>query len=1110
MEGWLIVAVVVAVVLFQAGRYVERRRKPEVSEPAAASTDPLYAIAGSLDLFFMGMAQAEDLRSQAAFDQGVALLCGPDYDARRLAEYWRGDNHVISCMAAEALSKRPDGADERQRILQAIGNAQPWPMHFALDYLAAATPPDEPLVWPLLVHLREAFYWQTVPSSLSALLSGRIAGGEAIDGAEALADLRSDEVTEVRSLVSKLEPDICEPLNEGLKAWQAGRVDTTLLASVGSVWKPEDGQRALGVVPYAEFDDAVDTLAERLTSEPARSQLLVGESGVGKTTLVRALADRLGEDGWLIFVAGYNELVAGQMWYGQFEERMRALIETLRGGRKVLWFVPDFDALVFAGRHQNSRVSALDTLLPHVQVGDIAMIGELTPPAYDRLAQSQPAVSAALTAHRVAPLDAAAAKTIAREWVEAWCDASDAPGLVDEAWELARQYASEAVPPGNLMSLLTLARQRLVAAGAGERPRLDIDVLIETLAERSGLPLGLLDQRRHLDLESLRGLLEQRVLGQAEAVDCLVERVAMIKAGVADPTRPSGVFLFAGPTGTGKTELAKSLAEWLFGSPERMIRLDMSEFQTADSLVRIFGAGEDGESDSFIDQVRRQPFAVILLDEFEKAHERIWSLFLQVFDDGRMTDARGVTTDFRHCIIILTSNLGAKIDSGLGPGFRPSAGGFDAQMVMRAVTDTFAKEFVNRLDRVVVFNPLDRELMRGILERELRDVLQRRGLRSRSWAVEWDDAALDFLLDRGFTPDLGARPLRRAIERHFLAPLALAIVDRTTPEGDQFLFVGVDGDSLDVRFVDPDAPDVMPAPAAVPEAEPAWTPASILAEPNGSAGQFAVLRERHKALLEHVEDALWQGRKEAYYTGMSAPEFWHDSGRHQILDTVEYMDRVEQGVRRGGSLIARLEGGRRSRYPADLIRHLAQTLFLLETAREDLETGRPHDAFLLVEGDGSDFARRLAAMYRGWARARRMRCDVLDEADGKDGFRLLLAVGGYGAHSLLASETGIHVFERPREGSNKGFERDHAHVRVLAQPVDEAPEGSEQRRAQAKACLEAEGGRELSVVRRYREQPSPLVRDARDGWRTGRLEHVLAGNFDLYGLYSATTPQAPS
>ncbi len=1099
MEGLLIIAVIVAVVLFQAGRHVERRRQPEVAEPtSAASTDPLYAIAASLDPFFMGMARAEDLRSQAPFAEGVALLCGPDYDARRLAEYWRGDNHVISCMAAQALGRRGDGADERHRVLQAIGNAQPWPLHFALDYLAAATPPDELLVWPLLVHLREAFYWQTVPSSLSALLSARIAGGEAIGGAEALAELGNDEVTEVRSLISKLEPDIRESLNEGLKAWRAGRVDTTLLASVGSVWKPEDGKRALGVVAYAEFEDAVATLAERLTSEPARSQLLVGEPGVGKTTLVRALADRLAEDGWLIFVAGYTELVAGQMWYGQFEERMRGLIESLRGGRKVLWFVPDFDALVFAGRHQNSRVSALDTLLPHVQVGDIAMIGELTPPAYDRLAQRQPAVSAALTAHRVAPLDAVGAKTIAREWLEAWCDTADAPALVDEAWELARQYAGEALPPGNLMSLLTLARQRLVAAGAGERPRLDIDALIETLAERSGLPLGLLDQRRHLDLESLRGLLEQRVLGQAEAVDCLVERVAMIKAGVADPTRPSGVFLFAGPTGTGKTELAKSLAEWLFGSPERMIRLDMSEFQTPDSLVRIFGAGEESDTDSFIDQVRRQPFSVILLDELEKAHERIWSLFLQVFDDGRMTDARGVTTDFRHCIIILTSNLGAKIDSRLGPGFRPSAGGFDAQMVLRAVTETFAKEFVNRLDRVVVFNPLDRELMRGILERELRDVLQRRGLRSRSWAVEWDEAALDFLLDRGFTPDLGARPLRRAIERHFLAPLALAIVGRTAPEGDQFLFVGVDNESLEVRFVDPDAPEETPEPEPEPEAEPVWTPASILAEPNGGAGQFAVLRARYLSLRDHVEDALWRGRKEAYYTGMSAPEFWHDAGRHRVLDTVEYMDRVEQGVRRGGSLIARLEGGGRSRYPAELIRHLAQTLFLLETAREDLAQNRPHDAFLLVEGDGSDFARRLAAMYRGWARARRMRCDVLDEADGKDGFRLLLAVGGYGAHSLLASETGIHVFERPREGGNKGFERDHAHVRVLAQPVDEAPEGIEQRRAQARACLEADGGRELSVVRRYREQPSPLVRDARGGWRSGRLDHVLAGNFDLY------------
>lgn len=162
-----------------------------------------------------------------------------------------------------------------------------------------------------------------------------------------------------------------------------------------------------------------------------------------------------------------------------------------------------------------------------------------------------------------------------------------------------------------------------------------------SLSELTGLPVRLLDDRKHLDIEGLRRTFNQRVMGQVEAVECLVERVAMIKAGLTDPTRPAGVFLFAGPTGTGKTEIAKSLTEWLFGSADRMIRLDMSEFQTSDDLGRIVGEQEASDSDALVGKIREQPFSVVLLDEFEKAHPRIWDLFLQVFDDGRLTSRAG-------------------------------------------------------------------------------------------------------------------------------------------------------------------------------------------------------------------------------------------------------------------------------------------------------------------------------------------------------------------------------------------------------------------------------------------------------------------------------------
>src|SRR5262245_29542785 len=251
-----------------------------------------------------------------------------------------------------------------------------------------------------------------------------------------------------------------------------------------------------------------------------------------------------------------------------------------------------------------------------------------------------------------------------------------------------------------------------------------------------------------------------------------------------------------------------------------MTRLDMSEFQTADSTTKILGdRGFSEHSDSLIERIRKQPFSVILLDEFEKAHANCWDLFLQMFDDGRLTDANGRVADFRHTFIILTSNLGATEHRGLSLGFVPGSMAYSEEQVLQAVARTFRPEFINRLDKVIVFKPLSRELMREILHKELRHVMERRGLKNREWAVEWEPTAIEFLLDRGFSPTMGARPLKRAIDQYLLAPLAATLVEHRFPKGDQFLFVRSNGKAIEVEFVDPDAdeadadeaPEVSPA-----------------------------------------------------------------------------------------------------------------------------------------------------------------------------------------------------------------------------------------------------------------------------------------------------------
>jgi ATP-dependent Clp protease ATP-binding subunit ClpC len=354
--------------------------------------------------------------------------------------------------------------------------------------------------------------------------------------------------------------------------------------------------------------------------------------------------------------------------------------------------------------------------------------------------------------------------------------------------------------------------------------------------------------------------------------------------------------------------------------------------------------------------------------------------------------------------------------------------------------------------------------MREILAAELEAVLARRGLRSRQWAVEFDDSALEFLLGQGFTPDLGARPLKRAVERHFLTPLALAIAGHEFPGGDQFLFVRAGGDGLTVTFEDPDAPvEVEPAPAGA-------TLKSLARE--GGAGA-ALLEEAFASVAGRVDAPEFQDTKAALLARLGEPGFWDDEGRFAVLGGVELRDRIEAGLRSAGSLLRRIRDARRP--PAALVRRAAQRLILLDAALDALAAGEPADARLRVEGD-PEFGPRVAAMYRAWAHERGMRLELVEERAGRR-FRWIATVTGFAALRTLAPESGFHVLELP--DGRGGYDR--RRVRVTVTPLDDDT---------------APSGRAL-IVRRYRERPTPLVRDAVRGWRTGRLDTVLAGGFDL-------------
>jgi ATP-dependent Clp protease ATP-binding subunit ClpA len=542
---------------------------------------------------------------------------------------------------------------------------------------------------------------------------------------------------------------------------------------------PDDLSRAAG------REVEVRELARLLKAEDRRPLLLTGPPMAGKTAIIeecvfRRTAKRKSQfsnknNVWLI---SPQRLISGMSYLGQWENRLLAILKEAKKRKHILYF-DDLLGLFKAGISANSNLNVAQVLKPYIERREVRVLAEITPEAW-RVLREQDRGFADLF-HLLPVKESSEAETVGMmmgliRQLEARHRCRFGIEALPTAIDLLRRYGREAAFPGKAAAFL---RQLAIKYRGGDITRGNV---LDEFQAKSGLSMAFLNDSR-LRRGDLTGPLSQSVIGQKAAVDACADVLVTAKARLNDPDRPLATMLFLGPTGVGKTQCAKSLAAYLFGSDERLLRFDMNEFISYDSAARLAGTFDQPEG-LLTSAVRRQPFSVVLFDEIEKAHGDVFNLLLQAMGEGRLTDALGRTADFTSAILILTSNLGVK-EASSDLGFRASTDGRanEASIYTQAAERFFSPEFFNRLDRIVPFNRLDRATVGRIAETLIGRLFQREGIARRRIVLRVDPRATERVIDAGFHPQLGARALKREIEKQLAQPLAaqLSATPITTP-----------------------------------------------------------------------------------------------------------------------------------------------------------------------------------------------------------------------------------------------------------------------------------------------------------------------------------------
>lgn len=611
--------------------------------------------------------------------------------------------------------------------------------------------------------------------------------------------------------------------------------------------------------PIVGREKEIERVAQILSRRKKNNPILIGEPGVGKTAIAEGLALRIVQKkvsrvlfGKRVVTLDLASLVAGTKYRGQFEERMKAVMNELEKSPEVILFIDELHTIVGAGGASGS-LDASNMFKPALARGEIQCIGATTLDEYRQYIEKDGAlarrfqmvmVDATTPEETIQILDNIKEKYESHhhvdytpEAIQACVNLSDryisdrylpdkAIDVLDEAG--ARVHINNIHVPDDIVKLeaaiedikdeknkvvksqkyeeaaqlrdkekklleqLEQAKVRWEEDTKSKRYTVDEDHVADVIAMMTGIPTKRIAQKESNKLLGMNTELSGKVIGQDEAIKKLTKAIQRTRVGLKDPKKPIGSFIFLGPTGVGKTELAKMLSTYLFDKEDSLVRIDMSEYMEKFSVSRLVGAppGYVGyeEGGQLTEKVRRKPYSVVLLDEIEKAHPDVFNLLLQVLDDGILTDGLGRRVDFRNTIIIMTSNIGVRDlkDFGAGIGFAPASRKNSEDEVMKATIQSalkkaFSPEFLNRLDDVIVFNSLQREDIHKIIDITLDKLFQR--IKALGYEVELTTAAKDFLSEKGYDPQYGARPLNRAIQKYLEDPVAEEILKGELEEG---------------------------------------------------------------------------------------------------------------------------------------------------------------------------------------------------------------------------------------------------------------------------------------------------------------------------------------